>query len=227
MKRLIFILIFLASSLITMTSAADEQREERFMPERLWHFTELPAWYFLWTTIHEGSHALTATALGYENCYIHPYPHEHNGIFSYGDSFCAGGPKTRRGDALIYIMPSIIDIAVFTTSDFLLTRRAIDPDSLAGGLLFLGGMLAPWLDFTLNANNFDANYADNAIFAKLVGIPRWSVIAIQDVIAAAGLWRLISTFREVFFKETPTLSNTVSILPFTTYGPGLQAIGQF
>lgn len=227
MKKLICVLIFLGLTLSAPRAIADERGGERFVSRRLWHLAELPAWYFVWTVIHESSHALTATALGYTGCRIHPYPHEHDGIFSLGDSFCDSWQKSGGSrDAIIFIMPSFVDIAVFTTSDLMLTLRVIDPDSLAGGLLFFGGMLAPWLDFTFNANNLDATYADNAIFARLTGIPRWSAMLIQDAIAVAGVIRLVSVFQEVFFEEHETKDLTITILP-SPNNLGLQVAGQF
>lgn len=228
MKKLICALIFLGLTLSAPRAIADERDGEQFAPERLWHLAELPAWYFVWTVIHEGSHALTATALGYRGCRIHPYPHEHDGVFSYGDSFCDSWQKSGGSrDAVIFIMPSFVDIAVFGTSDLMLTSRVIDPDSLAGGLLFFGGMLAPWLDYTLNANNLDGTYADNAIFARLIGVPRWSVMLAQDAIAALGLIRLISVFQEVFFEDQETDDGlAINILPASN-NLGLQVAGQF
>lgn len=226
MKRIMSISVFLALSLLSANSRAEMQtNEERFVSERLWHFAELPAWFLVWDTFHEGSHALTATALGYENCVIHPYPHEHNGVFSYGDSFCDNWRNFKSNDAIIFIIPSILDVAVFTASDFLLTRRVIEPDSLAGGLLFFGGMVAPWLDLTLNTNSFN-EYADNAVFARLIGIPRWSVMVIQDIVAVAGFFRIISTFQEIFFEDTETDNLTVTILPSPNKF-GLQVAGRF
>lgn len=226
MKKLICALIFFGLTLSAPRAIADERGGERFVRGRLWHLAELPAWWFVWTVIHESSHALTGTALGYENCGIHPYPHEHDGVYSYGDAFCDGQPNNDIG-AIFYLMPSLVDITVFTTSDLILTRHVIDPDSLAGGLLFMGGMLAPWIDFTLNANGLDAEYTDNALFAKSIGVPRWSVMLVQDAIAAAGLIRLISVFQEVFFEKRETDSGlAISILPASN-NLGLQVAGQF
>lgn len=175
-----------------------ERNDEEFRAGRLWHFAAMPAWFPVWSAIHEGSHALTATAFGYTGCIIHPYPHTYGETHNFGDFHCNEVPP-KAGEALIFAAPSAADILIFTASDLLL-GGTVNPDSLAGGLIFTGGMLAPWIDFTVNASNL-SRFADNAALAKYAGIPRWTVIAVQEMIAAFGLWRLYSRFNEIFFDK--------------------------
>lgn len=91
------------------------------------------------------------------------------------------------GTALILIMPSIVDTAVFATSDTLLGSGAVDPDSLGGRLLFVGGMVAPWVDLAFASNAFWRDTNDHSRFAARISASRWSVAVLSNAVLAVGI----------------------------------------
>ncbi len=90
----VFVAALICGARIPAYAEPAGQSEEEFQAGRLWHFAALPVWFPVWSTIHEGSHALTATAFGYTGCVIHPYPHANEETRNFGDFHCnAISPK--------------------------------------------------------------------------------------------------------------------------------------
>ena len=193
---------------------ARESRTETLRTGRLWHLAGLPAWFFAWISVHEGSHVLMAKAYGYEVVGFYPYPVKYEGKYYYGlTAFnkCAEGHtillddgrtvpcEENGGGAMIAIAPYLTDIAVFGTADLLLTTGAVNPDSFGGGMLYIGAMLIPWIDFTWNMNI--PNDLDREIFQQETGMSRKRVVLLSEVVSAVGIWRLYVNGKRVFYDR--------------------------
>lgn len=227
MKRpLICLGVALSLSMLSAPARA-EGGDETLRSKRLWHLAGLPAWFFVaWPPVHEGSHALMAKAYGYEVIGFYPYPVQYEGKYYYGlTAFnkCAEGHtvvidgqrsvpcEENGGGAMIAIAPYLTDIAVFGTADLLLSTGAVDPDSLGGGLLYIGAMLAPWIDFTWNMNI--PGDLDRELFQQETGMSRKSVVLLSEAVSIAGLWRLYVNGKRVFYdRGSPKKENPMVVL---------------
>lgn len=226
MKRLLLCLGIVISLSTPPAPARADDGGETLRSKRLWHLAGLPAWFFAWTSVHEGSHALMAKAYGYEVIGFYPYPVQYEGKYYYGlTAFnkCTEGHTITYGDgqtasceengggAVIAIAPYLTDIAVFGTADLLLSTGAVDPDSVGGGLLYAGAMLIPWIDFTWNMN-IPGNL-DRELFQQETGMSRKSVVLLSEVVSAVGVWRLYVNGKRVFYdRGSPKKENPMVVL---------------
>lgn len=229
-----FLIVLLLGITALPSSARAEEGEEEFVSSRLWHLAALPAWHMLWVNIHEGSHILMAMSYDYEITSYKPYPHFASDRFAFG-SFSAQCPGTwskdwqfipkspnqrcipQGGEAEIAIAPSVTDIGIFAISDALLGFGVVSTDSLSGRLLYVGGMVAPWLDLAYGTNLYWSKTTDHAHFTEAMGWPRWSVFLAGNTFVALGAWRLYVQGKEVFYdrKKKPE-SQKVMLMPFAS-----------
>lgn len=231
MKYLIGILLSFA---LFLPSAFAEKPDDELIAGRLWQLAALPAWHVLWVNIHEGSHTLTARSYDYELVSYKPYPHYTQGRFVFGSysAKCPGAfnsdivfiPKNPNqaclnggGIAEIAIAPSIADIGIFVLSDVLLLSGAVNPDSLSGRLLFVGGMVAPWIDLAYGTNLIWSDTTDHAHFSEATGISRLKVFLAGNALVVLGAWRLYAQGKEVFYDKSKEIERQgMFLLPFST-----------
>ncbi|MEK7211998.1 MAG: hypothetical protein AAB731_05210 [Patescibacteria group bacterium] len=230
MKRAAFILALMFPA----TAAADKMDETilvpgwssaklqkpklKFQKKKLWNLAALPAYFFAETALHEGSHAVAAKARGAVNVSYKPYPHMESigggargffwGSVTYDDPLEG---FSAVDEALVTIAPYITDTALFTASDLLL-GYAVKPGSIPGLILWSAGMVAPLVNFAVNANGFGAAN-DFALFAKAAGINRYALLAMSDALVAVGIWRVIARGKEVLWDEVPERPSRVSFVP--------------
>jgi len=204
----------------------EEDVEETFKPKRLWHFAAVPAWWMAWLSAHEGTHALMSQYWDYEVASFRPYPHtaivddSGNAKFFWGATYlrCSRkeglhldgsryveGPywprcKDGAGLAAISISPYVLNATVFTVTDLVLSYH-VDIDSTAGGILFVGGMVGPWVN-SLFGSNFLTGGPDFATFSERTGIPKWTTTLAFDSMMAVGAWRLYVHGRDLLFDGT-------------------------
>jgi hypothetical protein len=102
---------------------------------------------FMWQTLlHEGSHALMATASGSSITEFKPYPHIVNRKLYFGRTETDG--TMGKGTYTIFLLtPYIMDVLVFSATDMLLSYGAVKQKGNAESILYLFGMLAPLVDF--------------------------------------------------------------------------------
>ena len=71
--------------------------------------------FLIWTTIHEGSHALAARLAGAEIQTFKPWPHRFEGRWYFGRmSYEPYEPHCRRGRWFIMAIPYIVDVVAFS-----------------------------------------------------------------------------------------------------------------
>lgn len=186
----------------------------KFQKKKLWNLAALPAYFFLETTLHEGSHGVAALACGAKVTAFKPYPHMADGHLLWGAVY-TDGKLSRGNDAVFTIAPYMTDIILFTSVDLLLGYRVIPPGSVAGLIVYIAGMLAPWINFVYNANN-PRSISDFSQFSKITGMNRWALLALSDAIAAFAAWRLWVRGREVLFSAVPAKSSRFSLAPFAS-----------
>lgn len=227
MRSCIIILAFLAAPLRPVSAGPDAAEEasepETFRADRLWHLAELPAWWFAWLAAHEGMHALMSQYWDWEVAGFHPYPHFSSDpetgrrSFYWGATYlrCAqktglhwdgrgyvDGPywprcKDGAGLAAVAIAPYVLNASVFAVSDLILAYEA-SIDSLGGSLLYMGGMVGPWVN-SLFGMNFLTGGPDLALFSERTGMPKWAAVAAADAVMLVGAWRLYVRGRDLLF----------------------------
>lgn len=219
-----------AETLEDKNQESDKQEYEYRLRSDIWpHLIIQPVYAFLHLNIHEGSHALTAKALGYDIEAYRPYPH-----FIYIDgerNFVLGmtitkGETTSGNMALIAVMPTITDVALFSAAD--ITLSYMNSDSAAAPFLFFGGMVWPWIDF-VTAFNSPAPTTDVALWSKELHLNRAGVVLLGDIVAALGLWRVIHHGQQAFFEKVPKRNQkSVSMMPLVSNGyVTLSLVGSF
>ncbi len=214
------------------SGSAGTGRGLRLKPNAKWHLLGhslgLPAYFILQCSLHEGSHAFAATTLGLEVTDFRPYPHMLGENFVFG-SMGAKGTYTPKGEAWLVIAPAVTDITLFTASDLMLTY-AVNDDSPAAPFLLAGGMVAPLVDFLVGINGQSA-FNDTSRFAKLTGMPKWSIMLIGDAMAAVAVWRILHHGYYIFFEHghsaVPTQPNIAVAPSFLPGGAGLSLTGRF
>ena len=180
-----------------------EKPKLKFQKKKLWNLAALPAYFFLETTIHEGSHAVAAIFNGYHVSAFKPYPHVASGQLLWGAFYLKDKWYSKSSEAVIAAAPYFTDLIIFTSTDLLLGYRLIPPESVAGLIVYTVGMVAPWINFVYNVNNTNP-LNDFSCISRAIGINRWAVLAVGDVIAAIALWRLWVRGRDVLFSAAPT-----------------------
>lgn len=192
MKKLYYIII-----VIILLSSANA--EGRFRKEVLWNLLAAPVYGFVQLNVHEGSHALGALTVGAEVVKYQPYPSVEDGTFMWG-KVITNKIQDRHENGFVLVAPYISDVAIFTTSDILLSAEIVSPRSISGGILFIAGMVAPFADFVCNVNNWsDGN--DFTRISELYDVPRVFTVVMGNIIAAVALWRLVTVGIKVFFEE--------------------------
>lgn len=68
--------------------------------------------FLIWTTIHEGSHALAARLTGAEIRTFKPWPHRFEGRWYFGRM--SYEPSSSKGLGLIVVFPYVVDVVVFS-----------------------------------------------------------------------------------------------------------------
>lgn len=112
-------------------------------------FVLLPMALPLHTLIHEGSHAVAAEMLGYGVTGFYPYPHLHEDKFYFGritiDKESPGGTE----QIVFSLAPHMVDIFMFSFSDILLSTEIVDIKDTTGIVLYIFGIVAPVIDFSV------------------------------------------------------------------------------
>ncbi len=179
--------------------------EKKAKDGKVWYFAALPAYYLsVHMTIHEGSHALVgAVNPNYDVSNFKPWPHLIDGgphfVLGSVDFSCSGkGCEDKTGLGVISTAPYITDIALFTTSDLLLSANVVKPNSVSGRVLYFAGMVVPWWDLFSNSTIWANKNSDANHIAQDFQIPRWSVMATGIGVSAVGFWRLWVGYKRAF-----------------------------
>lgn len=217
MKPIFVTAAVLTQMLFVFSAEAEELSKAKKIPkmevvknDRLHFLATLPVYIFtVGSVIHEGSHAV---AVGLDDDFalvdFQPYPHIHPVKGFVGGSIDArcydyelDGQTARCADrtglGVIASAPYITDVALFATSDLLLSTGAVNPDSRVGLLLYLFGMGASWYDFGRNLI-WAIDGSDPDVIAQNFDWPRWSVVATATAVTAVGAWRLWVNGKRVF-----------------------------
>lgn len=185
-----------------------------------------PAYFMLWITAHEGSHALWGLALGRDVVDFKPYPHyaimrdddgESHRVLLYGSvMFRYDNNEERWRSALISIAPAITDVVMFTAVDAAL-EHAVDPRSAAAPFLLIGGMITPLVDFVTGMNCMQ-DTCDWSRFSRDSGIPRSLLMMTGYAMASVALWRCLHHFRRIFMERMVRSESqqSVTVAPITT-----------
>jgi hypothetical protein len=188
-------------------------------PDIKWHLFSQPLYFLSQSTIHEGSHALTVMMLGHTVTHFKPYPHTYmdgngqrrfviTGTTEFGDK---EGTVPPRDVALIAATPTLLDLALFSATDFALAQTGTS--SLASPFLYFAGMVWPWMDFTLNIN-LVSPHSDVGNWSRQWGLAPYGVLIAGDCLAALGLWRLLDQGIRTLFTDFPnTSSSSIHVLP--------------
>jgi len=193
----------LCSSPATLRAQTDQTDYQLRLPRDglIWHLAAAPL-YFLWgTALHEGSHALTAKALGYAIDEFKPYPHIAK--LDDGTKLLVGGvtvirdPVRDRDMVWIAAAPFIADAVVFLASD--LALGCVDPRSEAAPILLFGGMMMPWSDIANGLLSALMPESDIRKFQKLAGAPAWAIAVVGGAITVAATVRLWQRADRVLF----------------------------
>lgn len=246
MKKVFVTIAVLAQMLFAFSAEAEETPRLRFATpgkqkiakreivknDRLHFLATLPVYIFtVGSVIHEGSHA---AAIGLDDDFelvdFQPYPHIHpvNGFVGgsvdvecneYEVDAAQARCADRTGLGVIAAAPYFTDVALFATSDLLLSTGAINPDSRVGLLLYLFGMGASWYDFGRNLI-WAVDRTDPDVIAQNFDWPRWSVVTAATAVTAVGAWRLWVNGKRVFLDvdSTREIDGSVefTIVPMTT-----------
>lgn len=189
-----------------------ELRSEELRSDLKWHLLAQPLYFLHQSTLHEGSHALTALLLGHPVTQFKPYPHTYGTPSGERRFLFTGGIKigddryiVPPGDrAAITAVPTFLDIALFSATDLALSQS--NPDSWGASLAYFGGMVWPWIDFTLNIN-LVGPHSDVGNWSRHWGLNPYGVQISGDLLAAVGLWRLVDRGSEVLWSEPGAASS--------------------
>lgn len=142
------------------------------------------------TLIHEGSHAVAGLGMGYGVDKFVPYPH-YDEKFRFGYISTEEEIVSERDEIIFLSAPSIMDFVMFATADILL-EKVIEPRSTWGRLLYLFGIVAPYVDFSFNFM-FGSDW--NRI-RKISGDKVWIPMVIGTTALGVGLYRLVYRTRK-------------------------------
>lgn len=158
-------------------------------------FVLLPLALPVHTLIHEGSHAAAAKLLGYKVTGLYPYPHYYQSNFYFGRVTTNGENLTGAERIAFYLAPHVTDIFIFTASDILLSTEIVKIKSVSGTVLFVFGIVAPVVDFSVGfVGGSDWDYARST--SKKASI---SLNIIGAAIMAVGIYRAL-TYTVRLFK---------------------------
>lgn len=143
-------LLLICAGILIATSTANADLNKR----QLWiALGAFPAAFYHETIYHEGSHALVALGAvqGLRITNFRVYPKLNGSSLTFG-SVDMESPKGAMTDGklmLIKAAPYITDTAAFITTDILLST-VIDPKKPSAPIVWMMGMVAPFLQFTMN-----------------------------------------------------------------------------
>jgi hypothetical protein len=179
-----------------------------------------PVYFFTQITVHEGSHALMAEAMGYNVIDFRPYPHiatfsrtitndsgervrvtESELVFGSMAYVSPSGVYDDTRRSLISIAPSLMDILLFTTADLLLTY-VVDPHSAGAPFMLFGLMVTPLVDF-VTGMNCTSPACDISRFTDRSGIPRGATMMVGYTMIFVAVWRCLHHFRRLFMERRP------------------------
>jgi hypothetical protein len=159
----------------------------------------LPVAYFHETTLHEAAHVMVAKLAipGLEVTKFAPYPcRDSKGNFHFGCFSSIYPDHIRVGDNTrnaIDIAPYALGISAFVVSDILLSTKTVKPKEPGGVILYMLGMFAPFIDFTMN---FVFNRGDWSDIRNQTRHPAFDVVG--SVFLIVGTYRLVKQGFEVF-----------------------------
>ncbi len=224
-SSVVLVVIFLQTFFIQSVMADKNSKqapevkvEKKASDGKVWYFAALPVYYLgVHIPLHESSHAFAGWLNpNYQVSNFKPWPHNSpdGSRFFIGsvDITCIGkacGDKIGLG--VIAVAPYITDTVLFTTSDLLLSTKAVEPASTTGRVLYFAGMVVPWWDFSYNAvwaiKGSDADH-----IAQNFEIPRWSVMAVGMGVSAVGLWRLWGGYKRAFHGQSRSHAKESSLV---------------
>lgn len=227
MKTLKMLVTALCLTAFATTALAEEPKTELVLNKhRIWHAAAIPLHFLVHLEIHEATHVATGLALGWKLNEFKPYPNITNGLFYFGYSnFKAPTNRlsTIHNEIILETMtPYMLNAAMFTTADILLSSRAVNPKSVEGAIVFTAGMVAPWVDTFFNVNNVFTPNSDFTLMTKLTGGDRYAIMAITDAILIIAGYRIVHHFFTVFYDHRPIddeLPPALTLAPLVT--PGL------
>jgi hypothetical protein len=115
----------------------------------------------------------------------------HLGCFS---STVPDGMRVGGGTHIVIgIAPYILGVSVFAVSDILLSTGMVDPGSPGGVILYVVGMLAPFVDL---AANLVLGKSDWSGIRQRANHPVFDVAG--SALLVVGMWRLVKHGRAVF-----------------------------
>lgn len=180
-----------------------------------WHLALGPAYFFIQTNIHEGSHVLTAAMVGADVTDYAPWPHMHRGKFFFG-RFSARDTISGKDWAIVQSAPLLTDTVLFLATDMGLSLMDGDAsESFGAQMLFFAGMVAPAVDFFVNLG--PAGDEVGAV-SHGTGVNAWVLSGIGLAMTGVAAWRIIHHARQLFGdKRKRTGSKQLIISPATRF----------
>jgi hypothetical protein len=142
----------------------------------------------LHTLVHEGSHAAMAEMLGYGVTGFYPYPHYYDEKFYFGRVTTSVENPSGTEQLLFSLAPALVDISMFSVSDALLSTKIVDIHSIAGMALYIFGIIAPLIDFSvgyLEGSDWDNARAVSSKTSVTINI-------VGAAFMAAGIYRALT-----------------------------------
>tara|TARA_Y100000310_G_scaffold313666_1_gene362286 strand:- start:2281 stop:2868 length:588 start_codon:yes stop_codon:yes gene_type:complete len=139
--------------------------------------------------IHESFHALTILSQGTEVTRFAPYPHYMGDRFVLGSVSSECLTCTDAQHVSVLLSPFIANANMFATSDITLTHF-VDINTVGGTIIFLGGMVAPYINTTAQFFSTKAQ-SDWPEMRRLSGDKEVALNVIFGLLIAVGTIRIL------------------------------------
>lgn len=173
--------------IILCTLSAAPAKADHKTPLRMLTFVSAAAIHEIF--VHETAHVVMALAQGATVMEYTPWPCHAEGRLRLGYYHVENLPGD---DTLVRVAPYVLDVVAFVTADVALSR--VKSGGWAGSLLFIAGMVAPWLNFT-------TNYIKGGDWAVLRNrSPAFPIVG--GILIGAGALRLVTRLVRALTAET-------------------------
>jgi hypothetical protein len=157
----------------------------------------VPTAFWHQLVIHEGTHGLAVAILGRKVHGFHPYPHKHEGKFYFGRLSADTEGFQPEEEILFSMLPAAMNLILFAGSDVVLSSGALEADSIGGTMLFILGMAAPMVDFTVGI--FSGSDWDDA--RRAAGSKAWALNLAGGIAVGVMLLRAATHTRKIIKKN--------------------------
>jgi len=158
----------------------------------------VPVAFFHETLHHELAHMTTSFAVvpGLKVGKFAPYPCSIEGKFHFGYYYYNYPDNIRLGDnthVAISIAPYALGTTAFVVSDILMSTGVVKTDRSSGAVLYVLGMLAPFVDFAVG-------FFGRSDWKEIREKSGYAFDAVGAVLIAVGAYRLVKHGVDVFSK---------------------------